>query len=131
MDNRIHELVKALGISQGAFARRIGVDVSYITLLIQGKRNPSERLVESICREFNVRREWMENGTGEMFGAAGKPLLERRTGEARPLTESEKPLAPAAEILAKLAQMDNKQLSYMMGVANTLLLMGFMSEKTA
>lgn len=126
--NRINELMQELGINNSTFARRIGVDVSYITLLVQGKRNPSERLVKSICREFSVNQKWLESGEGEMFDAEAKWKMHQ---EDRPLSASERPLAPVVEILMKLAQMDNKQLSYMMGVANTLLLMGFMSEKTA
>lgn len=51
--------------------------------------------------------------------------------EDRPLTASERKLAPEVEILMKLAQMDEQQLSYMMGVANTLLLTEFMRKKTA
>lgn len=51
--------------------------------------------------------------------------------EDRPLSASERKLAPEVEILMKLAQMDEQQLSYMMGVANTLLLTEFMRKKTA
>ena len=49
------------------FAERINIDQSYVTQLTSGKRNPSDRTISDICREFNVREEWLRNGSGEMF----------------------------------------------------------------
>ena len=65
--NRIGQLVDALGMKKVRFAERIKVDQSYVTQLTNGKRSPSDRTIADICREFNVREEWLRNGTGEMF----------------------------------------------------------------
>ena len=70
MDNigeRIGKLIETLGIKKVRFAERLKIDQSYVTQLTSGKRNPSERTISDICREFNVREEWLRNGTGEMF----------------------------------------------------------------
>ena len=71
MDNnigkRIGELIKALDIKKVRFAERLKIDQSYVTQLTNCKRNPSERTISDICREFNVREEWLRNGNGEMF----------------------------------------------------------------
>ncbi len=71
MDNnigeRIGKLIKALNIKKVRFAERLKIDQSYVTQLTSGKRNPSERTIFDICREFNVREEWLRNGNGEMF----------------------------------------------------------------
>lgn len=64
---RIGELIEVLNIKKVRFAQRIKLDQSYITQLTNGKRNPSERTISDICREFNVREEWLRNGTGGMF----------------------------------------------------------------
>lgn len=64
---RIGELIKALDIKKVSFAKRLKIDQSYVTQLTSGKRNPSERTISGICREFNVREEWLRNGSGEMF----------------------------------------------------------------
>lgn len=71
MDNnigkRIGELIKVLDIKKVRFAERLKIDQSYVTQLTNCKRNPSERTISDICREFNVREEWLRNGSGEMF----------------------------------------------------------------
>lgn len=65
--SRIGQLIDALNIKKVRFAERIKVDQSYITQLTSDKRNPSDRTIADMCREFNVREEWLRNGTGEMF----------------------------------------------------------------
>ena len=64
---RIGALIEALGMKKVRFAERINIDQSYVTQLTSGKRNPSDRTISDICREFNVREEWLRNGSGEMF----------------------------------------------------------------
>lgn len=64
---RIGALIEALGMKKVRFAERINIDQSYVTQLTSGKRNPSDRTISDICREFNVREEWLRTGTGEMF----------------------------------------------------------------
>ena len=32
-----------------------------------GVRGVTDQMFKSICREFNVREEWLRNGEGEMF----------------------------------------------------------------
>ena len=49
------------------FGERIGVTKSTISLIERKLRNPSERVIRDICREFNVNEDWLRNGTGEMF----------------------------------------------------------------
>lgn len=65
--SRIGQLIEALDMKKVRFAERIKVDQSYITQLTNGKRNPSDRTIADICREFNVREKWLRNGNGEMF----------------------------------------------------------------
>jgi len=64
---RIGMLIEALGMKKVRFAERLKIDQSYVTQLTSGKRNPSDRTISDICREFNVREEWLRNGSGKMF----------------------------------------------------------------
>lgn len=53
--------------SQEEFGTILGVTKSTISLLETKKRDPSDRLVRDICREFNVNENWLRTGGGEMF----------------------------------------------------------------
>lgn len=69
MNERIKELRKALNLTQAEFGARIGVKANTITNYETGTRSPSDAVILSICREFNVNQYWLETGNGEMFNA--------------------------------------------------------------
>lgn len=66
MKYRIAQIIEAEKITRAAFAKRIGVSAPFITQLCNGDANPSTRTIADICREFHVRREWLETGEGPM-----------------------------------------------------------------
>lgn len=67
MNTRIRNIRRALDLTQQVFAERIGMKQNSIALIESGKRNISDQAILSICREFNVREEWIRTGKGEMF----------------------------------------------------------------
>lgn len=67
MQNRIKELRKCLKLTQTEFGERIGVKGNTITGYETGLRSPSDAVINSICREFNVTEEWLRTGDGDMF----------------------------------------------------------------
>lgn len=64
---RIRELRKTLEMTQNDFAVRIGLTQNTITKYETGLRSPSNQIVISICREFNVNEDWLRTGNGDMF----------------------------------------------------------------
>ena len=66
MKHRIAQIIEAEKITRAAFAKKIGVSAPFITQLCNGDANPSTRTIADICREFNIRREWLETGEGPM-----------------------------------------------------------------
>lgn len=66
INDRIVELIDALGIKKIHFAEKLGISTAYASQLCSGVRKPSDRTITDICREFHVRREWLENGEGPM-----------------------------------------------------------------
>lgn len=66
MNNRIAELRKGRGLTQDKFAEEMGISKNYVSLIENGKKIPSDRLISDICREFMVNEEWLRNGTMPM-----------------------------------------------------------------
>lgn len=64
IEDRILAIREKLELSQEEFGERIGVTKSTISLLERKLRNPSERVIRDICREFNISEEWLRNGVG-------------------------------------------------------------------
>lgn len=67
MKNRIKEVRKSRRLTQEEFGKLIGVKGNTITNYENGLRNPSDAIINSICREFNVNEDWLRTGEGEMY----------------------------------------------------------------
>lgn len=67
MNTRIREVRKTFKLTQAEFADRLGLKQNSIAQIELGNRNPSSQTINSICREFGVRREWLEDGVGPMY----------------------------------------------------------------
>lgn len=74
---RIGIILEKNNCKKVVFAERLKVDQSYVSQLVSGKRLPSERLIESICREFGINRAWLESGEGEMMAETQSRTLDR------------------------------------------------------
>lgn len=81
MNERLKQLRKALNFTQQEFADRLKIKRNTVATYETGKSNPSDAAVSLICREFNVREEWLRNGTGEMFKAAPSSALDALSEE--------------------------------------------------
>lgn len=64
---RVKILRQTLGLSQTDFGVKIGVTRGVINNLDRGLTDLQDPLLSLICSVFNVRREWLESGEGEMF----------------------------------------------------------------
>lgn len=73
MHERIRELRKNyLHLSQTQFGEKLGVSRSVIkNIELNTLARPEQKLslIKLMCKEFNVREEWLINGTGDMFNS--------------------------------------------------------------
>lgn len=76
MGERIKIIRKSLGLSQEAFGEKVGVTKTAICALEANRRNLTEQMAKSICREFNVNYGWLKHGEGEMFDNTPDTLLD-------------------------------------------------------
>lgn len=67
MKERLKQLRKALELTQQTFADRIGMKQNTIAQYEMGRTIPSDAIIFSICREFNVNETWLRTGEGDMF----------------------------------------------------------------
>ena len=66
MKNRIKQIRKSKGMTQVEFGEKIGVKGNTITNYENGIRTPTDAVILSICREFDINEEWLRTGNGEM-----------------------------------------------------------------
>ena len=66
MQERIKIIRKKAQITQAEFGERIHVKGNTIANYECGLRSPSDSIIAAICREFNVREEWLRNGEEPM-----------------------------------------------------------------
>jgi len=66
MNKRIRELRQSLGLTLDKFGERIGVKKAAVSRWENGD-NIADRMILSICREFNVNEEWLRTGEGDMY----------------------------------------------------------------
>jgi len=74
--DRIKAVRDSLGITQAAFADKIGSARNTIANYEIGRREPMESTIKSICREFNVNYDWIKTGKGEMFEDIPNGIIE-------------------------------------------------------
>lgn len=66
MKDRIKQIRKHFNMSQAEFGQRVGVKGNTIGNYEIGLRAPSDAVIFSICREFNISETWLRTGEGEM-----------------------------------------------------------------
>lgn len=67
MNTRLKEIRLSKNLSQDEFAKKIGISRSHVASLESGRKNLTDRLINDITREYNVNKEWLTFGMGDMF----------------------------------------------------------------
>lgn len=79
INERIKEVRRELGLTQAKFAKAIGLKTGTVGMYDSNARNVTEQSIMLICKQFNVREEWLRDGDGPMFGTAD--VAQRLQGE--------------------------------------------------
>ena len=77
MKERIKKIRRELNLTQQEFAERIGIKRNTIANYETGRNDPVDSVISLICREFNVREEWLRTGEGEMFKPKPSDILDQ------------------------------------------------------
>lgn len=85
MNRRIKEVREHTKLTQEEFGKRIGSARNTIANYETGNRTPSNAVITSICREFNINEEWLRTGAGEMY----KPLDDKLSAYVSEITDGD------------------------------------------
>lgn len=67
MNDRIKDIRKKEGLSQQKFADKLGIARGNIAAYEVGKNAPSDAVISLICSKFNVNKDWLLTGKGDMY----------------------------------------------------------------
>ena len=67
INERIKQVRSVIKISQREFSKRIFFSQTTFGEIETGVRKVSDRIIQLISTEFNVNRDWIKTGEGEMF----------------------------------------------------------------
>jgi transcriptional regulator with XRE-family HTH domain len=67
VNQRIKQVRSVLQISQREFSKQIFVSQSTLGEIETGTRNVNNRIIQLICSQFNVNKNWIKTGKGDMF----------------------------------------------------------------
>lgn len=115
---RIKTLRQTLGMSQTDFGRKIGVTRSVLSNLDLGITTLQDPLLSLVCSVFNVRREWLETGSGEMFE---QPDTEAPFYNAVGSISNDEPDSFRKRFVVALAELDDAELDAMERFIRSLL----------
>ncbi|MBP0066099.1 helix-turn-helix transcriptional regulator [Anaerobutyricum hallii] len=73
---RIKEVRKTLGLTLDKFGEKLGVKKAALSAIENGKRNLTEQMTISICREYKVNYDYLTYGDGEMFEDLPETILD-------------------------------------------------------
>lgn len=115
---RIKTLRQALGLTQTEFGEKVGVTRGVIYNLDSGITQLRDPLLSLICSVFNVRREWLETGSGEMFE---QPDTEAPFYNAVGSISNDDPDSFRKRFVVALAELDDAELDAMERFIRSLL----------
>lgn len=104
-------------MSQDEFGKMIGISRSQISCYEKGLRDITERSLNDICREFNVNKEWLLTGKGEMYIVSEQDEKLAEAFAEISLSENEK----LKEIVQNLTKLDDKTIDKINDLIDLLL----------
>lgn len=88
--SRVKYLIELSRMSQGGFARRLGVDPSNLSKHINGRLPMGDSLINRIIVETGVSRAWLRDGRGTPFDKQAEPIaIDLKPGQITDLIPGE------------------------------------------
>lgn len=79
MKERIRAIIEYAGITQVAFAKKLELQQSTVSMWLSGKNTPTDATKQLICKTFGISRTWLETGEGDMMDTSVEQDIELLT----------------------------------------------------
>jgi len=86
MKERIKQVRQTLGLTQGKFADRIAISISYLAGMELGDKKINDRTILLISMEFGVNEHWLRTGEGSMYDETANVNIAKVTSLFKSLT---------------------------------------------
>ena len=67
INERIKQIRVVLQISQNEFSKKIFISQSSLGEIETGTRKVNNRIIQLLCSQFNVNKDWIKTGQGNIF----------------------------------------------------------------
>jgi transcriptional regulator with XRE-family HTH domain len=67
LNERLKTIRETLNLTQKSFAKNIFISTSYYANIEAGHRQVLEKTINSVCKVYNVNKDWIFTGKGGMF----------------------------------------------------------------
>jgi transcriptional regulator with XRE-family HTH domain len=67
VNDRIKKIRSVLKLTQVNFSKKIFISQGSYNDIETGTRKVNERIIQLICSQFNINKDWLKTGKGEMF----------------------------------------------------------------
>ena len=114
--NRVKAVRREAGLNQLDFSKRIGITRQYLSLIESGERSPSDLVKNAICWEYNICREWLEDGIEPMHPTQELNDIALITRAMEGQSESKK------ELIRMIASMPDELLDQFLALLKSKLL---------
>lgn len=108
---------EVLGITLAKFSKALGVAVSTISEIENGRNALSNQMVMLIRNEYNVNEEWLRNGDGEIFR---EPDDDERTADIADHIIDLDPESDEFKLYEKLMKLSKEDISKLLQIAEIL-----------
>ena len=67
INERLKMVRQTLNLTQKIFARSVFISTSFYTLIETGNRKIKDSFLDSVCKIYNVNKNWLKTGQGSIF----------------------------------------------------------------
>lgn len=76
MIDRIKQIIKHFGLTQSAFAEKMDMKQQNLSRILNGKANIGDGVINKIVLSYDVNKDWLLTGEGEMLKENQSPVLQ-------------------------------------------------------